>query len=76
MLSRPSTMVHFVPSAAKIDAYSQPMTPPPRMTISCGMLSSRKIESESSTSGSSKGTNDGRCGDEPVAMSTPSARTR
>ena len=40
-----------------------------------GMRSSRRMESESSTSGSSNGTNAGRCGVEPVAMSTTSAVT-
>ncbi len=73
--SRPSTIVTLVPSAAKIDPYSQPITPPPRMTIARGMLSRRRIESESSTSGSSKGTNAGRCGVEPVAMITTSVET-
>jgi hypothetical protein len=42
-----SMMATFTPSAAKIDAYSQPATPPPRMASERGIRSSIRIESES-----------------------------
>ena len=35
------------PSAAKIEAYSQPATPPPRMASERGTRSSIRMESES-----------------------------
>ena len=55
-VSRPSMMVISVPSAAKRQAYSQPITPPPTTASDSGMRSRSRIVSESSTSVSSKGT--------------------
>ena len=42
-----STMCTWTPSAAKIEAYSQPATPPPRMASERGTRSSRRMVSES-----------------------------
>ena len=61
-------IVIFVPSAAKMQAYSQPITPPPTTASESGMRSRSRIVSESSTSGSSNGTPAGRSGELPVAM--------
>ena len=62
-----------VPSAANIDAYSQPITPPPRTAIEAGSRSISRIESESCTSGSSNGIPGGRNGLDPVAIKIASA---
>ncbi len=67
----PSTRI-----AANIDAYSQPMTPPPRMIIDFGSRSICRMVSESSTSSSSKGMPAGWCGVEPVATRKTSLVTR
>ena len=48
-----------------MDAYSQPTTPPPRTASEDGSRSILRISSESCTSGSSKGMEGGRNGDEP-----------
>ncbi len=44
---RASTSVTGMPSAAKVQAYSQPMTPPPRTTSECGTSDMRRMLSES-----------------------------
>ena len=68
MLSRFSTTVTLVPSAANIDAYSMPMTPAPTTTIDAGSDLRSRMPSESSTRRSSNSTPDGRTGLVPVAM--------
>ena len=68
MVSRFSTTVTLVPSAAKIEAYSMPITPAPTTTIEVGMKSRRTISSESSTRSQSKSMPSGRRGVVPVAM--------
>ncbi len=65
--------VILVPSAANRQAYSQPITPPPTTASDSGMRSRSRIVSESSTSGSSKGTPGGRSGELPVAIRIASA---
>ena len=71
--SRFSTRVTRVPSAAKIDAYSTPMTPAPTTTSESGTVSKVRIWSESRTLTPSKSTWSGRAGVVPVAMTTLSA---
>ena len=44
---RASTRVTGMPSAAKVQAYSQPMTPPPTTTSECGTSDINKMLSES-----------------------------
>ncbi len=68
MLSRFSTTVTLVPSAANIDAYSIPITPAPTTTIEAGSDLRSRIPSESRTLSSSNSTSDGRAGLVPVAM--------
>ena len=65
---RPSMRCTSTPSAAKIDAYSQPMTPAPTTAIDCGMVAMCRIVSLSQIASSSNGTSIGRYGEEPVAM--------
>jgi len=43
--SRASTSVTFTPSAANMHAYSQPMTPPPRIVSDAGRHSMPRISS-------------------------------
>src|SRR5207253_913039 len=66
--SRPSTRVTSTPSAIKMEAYSQPMTPPPITARLLGMRSICRKVSESKVWTSSKAISEGRCGFEPVAM--------
>ncbi len=49
MLSRFSTTVTLVPSAANIEAYSMPITPAPTTTIDVGSDFRSRMPSESST---------------------------
>ena len=63
-----STSVTCMPSAAAIDAYSRPITPPP-ITVSVRGSSTRcRIPSESSTVRSSNSTPGGRAGTVPTAI--------
>jgi hypothetical protein len=62
IVSRFSTTVTRVPSAANIDAYSMPMTPAPTTTMVSGTRSSARIPSESTTRSSSNSTWAGRLG--------------
>jgi hypothetical protein len=57
-----------VPIAAKIDAYSIPMTLAPTTTSDAGIFSRQRIPSESMTRFPSKETLGGRAGFVPVAM--------
>ena len=59
------TRVTSAPRARKIEAYSQPITPPPMTTIEAGIRSMARISSESWTSGSSNGTSGGWNGRAP-----------
>ena len=68
MWSRRSTTVTLLPRAAKIDAYSIPMTPAPTTTSDAGTRSSPRIPSESTTVRPSNPTFDGRAGRVPVAI--------
>jgi hypothetical protein len=68
MVSRFSTMVTLVPTAANIDAYSTPITPAPTTTIDVGIDLRSRMPSESSTRCSSNCTPSGRAGLVPVAM--------
>ena len=68
MVSRFSTTVTLVPSAANIDAYSMPITPAPTTTIDVGSDLRSRMPSESSTRSSSNSTPVGRAGLVPVAM--------
>ncbi len=61
--------VTFTPMAANMEAYSQPITPPPITVRLAGMRSIWRIVSLSSTSGSAKGMLEGWKGTEPVATS-------
>ena len=45
--ARPSIIVTFTPSAAKMQAYSLAMTPEPSTIIVSGMVSMARISSES-----------------------------
>ncbi len=56
-----------------IDAYSQPITPPPTTMKLLGMRSIPSTSSESSTSGSSNGISGTRRGELPVAIRKMSA---
>ena len=67
-MSRPSTRCTSTPSAAKVPAYSLPITPPPITMSFFGSALSSRISFESCTRSSSKGNSGGRSGDEPVAM--------
>ena len=68
MEGRFSTTVTLVPRAAKIEAYSMPMTPAPTTTIEDGTFVSPRMPSESSTRCSSNSIPAGRAGLVPVAM--------
>ena len=70
IVSRFSTTVTLVPSAANIEAYSMPMTPAPTTTIEVGMFFRSRMPSESSTRFSSNSIPAGRAGLVPVAMTT------
>ncbi len=70
-----SSSVTLTPRQAKIEAYSEPITPPPTTVSVSGMRSSSRIVSESTTSGSSKGMPSGRRGRLPVAIRILSALT-
>jgi hypothetical protein len=63
-----STSVTAIPSAAKMLAYSIPITPAPSTVIVFGIRGSCRIVSESKTVSPSKGTSAGRLGREPVAI--------
>ena len=52
---------------AKVQAYSQPITPPPITIMLRGIFGRRRIVSESTTTRSSKGTSAGRAGIDPEA---------
>ncbi len=71
-----STTVTWSPRAAKIEAYSIPITPAPSTSIERGMRGSRRMLSESNTVSWSNGTSSGRLGEEPVAMTMVSADRR
>ena len=71
-----STRCTSTPSAANIEAYSQPMTPPPRTASEDGSRSIPRMSLESWTWGSSKGIAGGRKGCDPVAMSATSNESR
>ena len=58
--SRPSTSATFTPSAVKMEAYSQPITPPPTTARLRGIRSISRIVSESKMNLSSKGISGGR----------------
>ena len=62
-----------MPSAAKMLAYSMPITPAPSTIIVCGMRGSCRMVSLSNTVSPSKGTSSGRFGREPVAITKNSA---
>ena len=68
MLSRFSTTVTLVPSAANMEAYSMPITPAPTTTIVAGSDFRSRMPSESSTRSSSNSTPVGRAGLVPVAI--------
>src|SRR2546427_4313831 len=51
-----------------MEAYSQPITPPPMTIMLLGMTSVERIESESQIVTSLKGISSGRRGRDPVAM--------
>ena len=73
-----STSVTESPSAAKIDAYSTPMTPAPSTIIDRGIRGRRSTVVLSNTVSSSKSMSAGRLGAEPVAMTmtSPDSRSR
>ena len=66
--ARASTSVTCVPSAANMQAYSQPMTPPPSTVSDGGSVSMVRISSLSWMRSSAKSMSLGRCGFEPVAI--------
>ena len=68
ILSRRSTTVTLVPSAANIDAYSMPITPAPTTTMLRGTACRLITPSESTMVRSSKSTLSGRAGRVPAAM--------
>ena len=73
--SAASTRATSVPSAVKIEAYSDPTGPPPMTTSRSGIRSVDRMVSLSCTSGSSKGIAEGRSGLDPVAIrTTPAVR--
>ena len=61
-----------MPSAAKIAAYSVPITPAPSTNMERGMRGSLRMVTESNTVSTSNGTSAGRFGEVPVAMITTS----
>ena len=63
-----STIVTSEPKRPKIDANSQPMMPPPRMTRRRGCCSCASRPVESTQRGESSPSIGGRNGNEPVAM--------
>ena len=63
-----STIVTSEPKRLKIDANSQPMMPPPRMTRRLGCCSCASRPVESTQRGESRPSIGGRSGNEPVAM--------
>ena len=71
--ARFSTSVTRVPRAAKIEAYSTPITPAPTTTSESGTFSRVRIWSESSTRTPSKSMLLGRAGVVPVATMILSA---
>ena len=73
---RPSIRWTFAPSAANVQAYSQPTAPAPTTAIDSGSRSSSRIVSESYTSGLPNGKTGGRAGDDPVAIKMYSACSR
>src|SRR2546428_13607630 len=58
------------PRAAKMEAYSHPITPAPTTARLAGILPICRIVSLSQTYSSSNGTVDGRYGEDPVAIRT------
>ena len=66
----------MLPSAAKIDAYSMPITPAPTTTNELGTDFKFRMPSESTTCTSSNAMFEGRAGLVPVAMTMLSALTR
>ncbi len=74
--ARVSTSVTDSPSAAKIDAYSTPMTPAPRTIIDRGIRGRRSTVVLSNTVSSSNAMSAGRLGAEPVAITITSPRSR
>ena len=75
ILSRRSTTVTLVPSAANIEAYSMPITPAPTTTMLRGTACRLMTPSESTIVRSSKSTLSGRAGRVPAAMMILSAVT-
>ncbi len=73
--ARFSTSVTCTPSAAAIEAYSRPITPPPITVIVAGRRRSRRMPSESSTVRSSNSTPAGRAGVVPTAITKRSAES-
>ena len=73
-----STSVTESPSAAKIDAYSTPMTPAPSTIIDRGIRGRRSTVVLSNTVSSSKSMSAGLLGAEPVAITItpPDSRSR
>ena len=69
-----STSVTASPSAAKIDAYSTPMTPAPSTIIDRGIRGRRSTVVLSNTVSSSNAMSAGRLGAEPVAITITSPR--
>ncbi len=61
-------IVTSLPKRAKIDANSQPMIPPPRITSRRGCCSCASRPVESTQRGESRPSIGGRSGNEPVAM--------
>src|SRR5688572_14900174 len=74
--ARESTRTTFTPSAANMHAYSQPITPAPRMVIVAGRFSRSRISSLSWMRASLKSIPAGRAGREPVAMRNTEPPTR
>ena len=73
---RCSITVTLVPSAANMEAYSMPITPPPTTTSARGRCGSFRMPSESSTVESSNSTVFGRFGRVPTAITMLSAVMR
>jgi hypothetical protein len=65
---RASTSVTATPSAANMLAYSQPITPPPKIVNDLGRVLMFSTSSLSWMKSSAKSMSAGRCGLEPVAM--------
>ena len=73
---RASTKVMLTPSAANMHAYSQPITPPPKIVIEFGKSWIVRISSLSWIQSSAKSMSAGRRGLEPVLISTKSPLIR